>query len=47
LYTPDHPDNLLSIGRIDENGGKIIFGNHKVVLCDNKSNVVVQGGVIS
>jgi len=22
FYTPDHPDNLLSIGRIDNNGGK-------------------------
>jgi hypothetical protein len=43
LFTPDHPDNLLSIGRIDANGGKIIFGNHKAVLYDNRNNVVVEG----
>lgn len=43
LFTPDHPDNLLSIGRIDDSGGKIIFGNNKAVLYDNKNNVVVDG----
>jgi transposase InsO family protein len=43
LFTPNHPDNLLSIGRIDANGGKIIFGDHKAVLFDNKNNVIVEG----
>jgi len=47
LFTPEHPDNLLSIGKIDVNGGKIIFGNHKAVLYDNKNNVVVEGKLSS
>jgi len=33
LFTPEHPDNLLSIERIDKSGRKIVFGNHMVVLC--------------
>ena len=47
FYTPDHPDNLLSIGRIDNNGGKIIFGKNKVVLYDSKNNIVVNGKLTS
>jgi len=47
FYTPDHPDNLLSIGRIDNNGGKIIFGKNKVVLYDSKNNIVVDGKLTS
>ena len=47
LYTPDVTDNLLSIGRIDEAGGKIIFGNKKVVIYDSKRNMVVDGNLSS
>ncbi|KAF8224310.1 hypothetical protein L208DRAFT_1312205 [Tricholoma matsutake] len=47
LFTPDHPDNLLSIGRIDDNGGKIVFGNHKAVLYNSKGNEVVNGKLSS
>ncbi|KAF8240196.1 hypothetical protein L208DRAFT_1234360 [Tricholoma matsutake] len=36
-FTPDHPNNLSSIGRIDTSGGKFIFGNHKVILYNNKT----------
>ena len=43
LFTPDHPDNLLSIGRIDDSGGTVVFGNHKVVLYDRKNNDVASG----
>jgi hypothetical protein len=47
LYTPEITDNLLSIGRIDEAGGKIIFGNKKAVIYDNKNNVVIDGNLSS
>lgn len=47
LFTPDHPDNLLSIGRIDENGGKVVFRNQKAILYDNKGNEVVSGKLSS
>jgi hypothetical protein len=40
-------DNLLSIGRIDEAGGKIIFGNKKAVIYDHKNKVVVDGNLSS
>ena len=45
LYTPDHSDNLLSIGRIDRSGGRIIFGDLKAVIYDNKNNEVVDGNI--
>jgi hypothetical protein len=47
LFTPDHPDNLLSIGRIDDNGGKFVFGNRKAILYDDKGNEVVSGKLSS
>ena len=47
LFAPDAADNLLSIGRIDEAGGKIIFGNKKAVIYDSKNNVVVDGSLSS
>ena len=43
LFTPDHPNNLMSIGRIDKNGGKIVFGDQKVILYDNENNEVIKG----
>jgi hypothetical protein len=42
LFAPDVADNLLSIGRIDEAGGKIIFGNKNAVIYDSKNRVVVD-----
>ena len=43
LFTPDHSDNLMSIGRIDRTGEKIVFGDHHVIVYNNKRNVVVDG----
>ena len=40
-------DNLLLIGRIDEAGGKIIFGNEKAVIYDSKNNMVVDESLSS
>ena len=47
LFAPDAADNLLSIGRIDEAGGQITFGNRKAIICDNRNNVVVNGKLSS
>jgi hypothetical protein len=43
LFTPDHPDNLMSIGRIDKSGGRIVFGNQKVILYNSNNNEVIKG----
>jgi hypothetical protein len=47
LFTPEITDNLMSIGRIDEAGGKVIFGGKRVVIYDTKHNEIVDGNLSS
>jgi hypothetical protein len=47
LFVPDIADNLLSVGRVDNSGGKITFGDNKALLYDKNRNVVVDGKLTS
>ena len=45
LYIPEAPNCLLSVSRLDENDGRIIFHNRKCQLENKEGNIIGHGGM--
>jgi len=43
LYVPDARDNLLSLAKLDDAGGRTQFGNNKCILINANNEVIAEG----